>query len=152
MSKETSKENLTMENTTIPTINEELPSGGEVKINHSVVASIVRLAALEVEGAYAVGGSFVDGIAEIFSKKESDRGVRVVEDEAGNYVIEVRVILRFGVELAKTAFQIQENIRQQVAKMTMKNVSKVDVIIDGVKMADSEKKDKNEWHIDSATD
>lgn len=118
----------------IPTISEEQESTmGEIRINHSVVANIVRIAATEVDGVSSVGGSFVDGIAEIFSKKESDRGVRVSEDEVGDYMIEVRVILRFGVDLAKVAVQIQQNISKQVRRMTMKKVSKVDVIIDGVK-------------------
>lgn len=54
---------------TIPTVSEESNTLGEIRINHSVVASIVRLAALEVSGVAAVGGGFVDGIAEIFSKK-----------------------------------------------------------------------------------
>jgi len=119
---------------------------GEIKINHAVVASIVRLAALEVDGTYAIGGSFVDGITELFSKKESERGVRVTEDAAGNYEIELRVVLRFGVELAKTAVLIQQNVRNQVANMTMKPVSRVDVIIDGVKL-DDRNHTKEEFHI-----
>ncbi len=118
---------------------------GEIKINHSVVASIVRLSALEVDGTYSIGGSFVDGITELFSKKESDRGVRVSEDAAGNYEIELRVVLRFGVELAKTAVQIQQNIRDQVSRMTMKPVSRVDVIIDGVKLDDH--RGREEFHV-----
>jgi uncharacterized alkaline shock family protein YloU len=121
---------------------------GDIKINHSVVASIVRLAALEVEGTYAIGGSFVDGITELFSKKESDRGVRVHEDEAGNYEIELRVVLRFGVELAKTAVLIQQNVREQVMRMTMKPVGRVDVIIDGVKL--DEHRGRDEFHIGDA--
>jgi uncharacterized alkaline shock family protein YloU len=73
---------------------EELVVGalGDIKINHSVVASIVRLAALNAEGVYSVGGGFVDSIAEVFSKKESDRGVRVSVDENGDYVIQVNVL------------------------------------------------------------
>lgn len=129
-------------------INEENGSFGDIKINHSVIASIVRLAALEVDGTYAIGGSFVDGITELFSKKESDRGVRVSEDTAGNYEIEVRVVLRFGVELAKTAVQIQQNIREQVARMTMKPVGRVDVIIDGVKLDD--RRTREEFHVGDA--
>ncbi|OIO60374.1 MAG: Asp23/Gls24 family envelope stress response protein [Verrucomicrobia bacterium CG_4_10_14_3_um_filter_43_23] len=129
------KKTDTFEDTKIPTINEESNDMmGDIKINHSVVASIVRLAATEIDGVHAVGSSFVDGIAEIFSKKETERGVRVTEDEAGHYVIDIRVILSFGVELAKVAVQIQENVRSMVTRMTMKNVSRVNVIIDGVKM------------------
>lgn len=131
----------------IPTISEESNSLGDIKINHAVVASIVRLAALEVDGVFSVGSGFVDGIAEIFSKKESDRGVRVSEDEVGSYLIEVRVVLRFGVELAKVAVVVQQNIREQVKKMTMKDVAKVDVIIDGVKMDQPDNSAQSEeWH------
>jgi uncharacterized alkaline shock family protein YloU len=60
---------------TIPTVSEDSNTLGDIRINHSVVASIVRLAALEVVGVTAVGGGFVDGIAEIFSKKGDERGV-----------------------------------------------------------------------------
>lgn len=116
---------------------------GEIKINHSVVASIVRLATLEVKGVYAVGGSFVDGLAEMFSKKESDRGVQVSEDEGGAYLIDIKVVLQFGVELAKIALQIQENVVEKVQHMTMKTVSKVNVIIDGIKMTSPSDKKQN---------
>jgi uncharacterized alkaline shock family protein YloU len=130
---------------------EELVAGalGDIKINHSVVASIVRLAALNAEGVYSVGGGFVDSIAEVFSKKESDRGVRVSVDENGDYVIQVRVIMRFGVELAKVATQVQEHVREQVQRMTSNDVSRVDVIIDGVKLvqANSEREDRDHFSM-----
>ena len=96
MSKETDNQNESI----IPNVSEASNTLGDIRINHSVVASIVRLAALEVSGVAAVGGGFVDGIAEIFSKKGDERGVRVEEDEVGDYRIEIRVILRFGCERA----------------------------------------------------
>jgi uncharacterized alkaline shock family protein YloU len=138
--------------TSIPVPSEESGSLGEIKINHSVVASIVRLAALEVTGVVAVGGGFVDGIAEIFSKKESDRGVRVEEDEVGDYKIEIRVILRFGLELAKVAAQVQQNIADQVQKMTSKQVASVNVIIDGVRMAEPKSESEPNWSSGLHTD
>ena len=114
---------------------------GDIKVNHTVVASIVRLAALEINGVCAVGGGFVDGIADLFSKKESDRGVRVSENEHGNYSIELRVVMEFGTELAKTAYEVQLAVRKQVTNMTGKPVEKVDVVIEGVKMPSVEQKD-----------
>ncbi|MFU8848697.1 MAG: Asp23/Gls24 family envelope stress response protein [Opitutales bacterium] len=140
MSKETENPN----ESSIPTVSEESNSLGDIRINHSVVASIVRLAALEVVGVAAVGGGFVDGIAEIFSKKSDERGVRVEEDEVGDYRIEIRVILRFGVELAAVGTQIQQRIAEQVEKMTSKNVARVNVIIDGVR-TDEEEKAPDAW-------
>jgi uncharacterized alkaline shock family protein YloU len=147
MSKESEKPN----ESSIPTVSEESNSLGDIRINHSVVASIVRLAALEVVGVAAVGGGFVDGIAEIFSKKGDERGVRVEEDEVGDYRIEIRVILRFGVELAAVGTQIQQRISEQVEKMTSKNVSRVNVVIDGVR-TDDEGKDADNWDDAHHTD
>jgi uncharacterized alkaline shock family protein YloU len=128
----------------------EAPGGlGQIKINHSVVASIVRLAALEVPGVHGVGGGLVDEIAEIFSKKENDRGVRVHEDETGLYTIEIRVVLEYGVELAKVAMHIQETVSRQVTHMTMKGVGKVNVIIDGVKLTHVARHSPEETELDA---
>jgi uncharacterized alkaline shock family protein YloU len=139
-----SKESENPNESKIPTLSEDSNTLGDIRINHSVVASIVRLAALEVSGVAAVGGGFVDGITEIFSKKGDERGVRVEEDEVGDYRIEIRLVLRFGVELAATASQVQQRIAQQIEKMTSKNVARVNVIIDGVR-TDDEVKPDNDW-------
>lgn len=145
-----SKEPDNQKESVIPTVTEDSNTLGDIRINHSVVASIVRLAALEVGGVAAVGGGFVDGIAEIFSKKGDERGVRVEEDEAGDYRIEIRVILRFGVELAAVATEIQQRIASQVEKMTSKGVARVNVIIDGVRTDDEKAED--DWNGEPHTD
>ena len=132
------------EETTIPSINEESSSLGEIRINHSVVSSIVRLATLEVPGVCSVAGSFVDGIADIFSKKGDERGVRVDEDEVGDYQIEIRVILRFGLELAAVTPNIQQRVAEQVESMTSKSVARVNVIIDGVRTEAQEQLEQSE--------
>lgn len=115
---------------------------GDIKINHSVVANIVRLATQQVEGVHSVGGGFVEGIAEMFSKKDSERGVRVSENEVGEYVIEVKVNLLFGYELAKVGADIQKSVSEHVLRMTMKPVDRVDVIIDGVRTPTAKEADK----------
>ena len=147
-----SKDKKQANESTIPTVSEESSTLGDIRINHSVVASIVRLAALEVSGVAAVGGSFVDGITEIFSKKGGESGVRVDEDEVGDYRIEARVILRFGVELAAVAGEIQQRIAEQVEKMTSKSVARVNVIIDGVRTEDDTAEDTDQWGDEPHTD
>jgi uncharacterized alkaline shock family protein YloU len=139
--------------TRIPTVSEGSNTLGDISINNSVVASIVRLATLEVAGVAAVGSGFrgVDGIAEIFTKKGDERGVRVELDEVGDYRIEVRVILRFGCPLADVAGQIQQRVIEQVENMTSKNVARVNVIIDGVSTTESSPSE-DEWDEQSHTD
>lgn len=148
-----SKESDKIPESEIPTITEDSNTLGEIHINHSVVASIVRLAALEVPGVTEVcsGGGFVDGITEIFSKKSDERGIQIDKDEVGDYKIRIRVILNFGVELAAVGNAIQQRIAEQVEKMTSKSVASVDIIIDEVR-TNEEIQNKSRWDDQEALD
>jgi uncharacterized alkaline shock family protein YloU len=130
---------------TVPFVSEGDSVLGEIRINHSVVANIVRIATQNVPGVHSVGGGRFEGIADMFAKREGEKGVRVSEDEGGTYQIEVRVILDFGVELARTGGQIQQTVRDEVSKMTSKDVARVDIIIDGVHVADEPKSETGQW-------
>lgn len=137
--------------TNIPLVSEESNTLGDIQINFNVVANIVRLAALEVSGVATVGGGIVDGIAEIFPQKKGfDRGVRVKADEVGDYIIDIKVILKFGVELALIAGQVQHRIAEQVEKMTSRSVARVNVIVEGVKTSETSTSD--DWEDSSHTD
>ena len=132
----------------IPTISEESSELGTIRINHSVIAGIVRLATQSVSGVVNVGGGgVVEGLTDFFSKKESERGVKVTEIDGGGYDIEVRVVLEFGVDLAKTGSAIQEAIRDQILAMTGNHAKNIDVVIDDIKMDVSDKEDDNQTWI-----
>ena len=116
---------------------------GEIRISHTVIQHIVRLATRGVPGVLHVGGSgIVDEIAGIFTKRESSRDISVEEDELENYRIRIHVTLAFGIQLAKCADEIQTAIREQVQNMTNKKVSRVDVFIDGIKEPEEFKQEK----------
>ncbi|WP_309386556.1 Asp23/Gls24 family envelope stress response protein [Cerasicoccus frondis] len=130
---------------TIPVPTEESDEVDEIKITFQVVANIVKMSTMEVDGVYSVkDGS--DGIWETFGGRKSEKGVEVIEDEAGEYVIKIHVELLFGVKLADTARIIQQHVREQVETMTGKSVSKVDVYIDGVREVAPKIEDKDTWN------
>jgi uncharacterized alkaline shock family protein YloU len=134
---------------------DEPPELGDIKINHNVIASIVRLAALQVKGVAGVGGGIVDGIGELFAKREADhRGVRVNESEDGVYSIEVRLIVAYGSEIGRTSYDVQVAVRKQVMAMTGKDVARVDVVIEGVRLPSDTPPDKSDelWPETPATD
>jgi len=139
-----------------PTRIDDQPELGEIKINHTVVASIVRLAALQIKGVAAVGGGLVDGISELFAKREADsRGVKVVENASDSYAIELRIAVLYGTEIGRTAYEVQLAVRRQVMAMTGKDVNKVDVIIEGVRLpSDSSPAERTDdvWPEAPATD
>ena len=135
----------------IPMISEESSELGTIRINHSVVAGIVRLATQSVAGVVNVGGGgVVEGLTDFFSKKESERGVKVTESAESGYEIEVRVVLEFGVDLAKIGTTIQESIRDQILAMTGNHAKNIDVVIDDIKMDGGGKDlDEDNWSSDS---
>ena len=136
----------------IPTISEESSELGTIRINHSVIAGIVKLATQSVQGVVNVGGGgVVEGLTDFFSKKESERGVRVSESANGGYDIEVRVVLEFGVDLAKVGIAIQESIRDQILSMTGNHAKTIDVVIDDIKMELGEKDSEDDQWASSAT-
>lgn len=108
---------------------------GSISINNEVVANIVAMAAKEVTGVVSLAsGGIKDDIAGLFGgKRESGSAVSIQETPEGAYHIKVKLILTFGVQLAKVAQNVQESVRDQVENMTNKDVSKVDVIVDGVR-------------------
>lgn len=135
---------------------DDQPALGQIQINHNVIASIVRLAALQVKGVAGVGGGLVDGLGEIFAKRESNhRGVKVSEDGTDGYGIEIRLVVSYGSDIGKTACDVQVAVRKQVMAMTGKNVSRVDVIIEGVRLPSdvaNEGRTDDLWPEASATD
>ena len=79
-------------------------------------------------------------------KKNPSAGVSVTEQEDGTYKIEVRVVLRFGVDLAKTGATIQEAIRDQILSMTGNHASVIDVVIDDIKQESLDRdEDEDTW-------
>ena len=133
---------------------DDQPDLGDIRINHNVIAGIVRLAALQVKGVAGVGGGIADGIGEIFTKKEADnRGVRVNETDEGQYAIEVRIVVAYGSEIGQTAYEVQLDVRKQIMAMTGKDVSKVDVTIEGVRLpGDQPNADEDLWPEQASAD
>lgn len=112
---------------------QEDSSLGSISINNEVVANIVAMAARQVPGVMSLAsGGLKEDIAGFFGSKR-DGTVSITEDENGSYVIGVKLILTFGVQLAKVAEEVQIAIRDQVHNMTNKNVSRVNVVVDGIR-------------------
>ena len=107
---------------------EEGAEQGEIKIHHHVIATIARLAALKVPGVASLSPSFAQGLARIFGKKADDTGIRVLLLESG-VVIDLYVVVNFGVRIPQVAWQIQNEVRQAVEQMSGKNVRAVNVVV-----------------------
>ncbi|MCD8483220.1 MAG: Asp23/Gls24 family envelope stress response protein [Verrucomicrobia bacterium] len=114
---------------------------GSIHINHDVVASIVNLAAREVNGVVAVGsGGLKEDLAGLIGKKS---GVTISEDESNGYAISIKLVLTFGVQLAKVAEEVQYAVKEKVEYMTNQGVARVDVTVEGVRYPEPEEDEDN---------
>lgn len=104
---------------------------GTVRISDEVVSIIAGIAATEVEGVAGMAGGFVGGISEMLGKRNLSKGVRV---EVGDReaIIDVFMIVEYGVRIPKVAQLVQENVKQAVESMTGLNVIQVNIHVQGV--------------------
>ncbi len=109
---------------------------GLIKIHGNVISSIVRRAALSIDGISRLSGSsFVDNIAEIVgSRKMHDRSIAIEIDE-DRVAVEIKVNLLFGYNVPETAALVQSVIIEEVEKVTGMTVTNVNVIIQEIEEA-----------------
>lgn len=111
---------------------------GEIKINNAVIQQIVALATKEVDGVASIGRhGFVDELTAKLSTRKETYGVIVEENDDDLYLITIRVILYYGYDLAQVAVNIQNSVREQIQKMTNKQILRIDVIIEDIEMPPS---------------
>ncbi len=114
----------------------ELPQDVEksdtVKISPDVVATIAGVATTEIAGVAGMCSSFAGGIAEkLGAKKNPAKGIKV-EIKENNVLIDLFIIVEFGIRIPELAWEIQESVKNSVETMTGLSVEKVNVHIDGI--------------------
>ena len=108
-------------------------SMGKIEIAPEVIEVITGIAASEVEGLSTMRGNFATGVVERFGKKSHSKGVKVELTDTG-ILIDLYVVLDFGVSIPKVAGKLQTNIRQALKNMTALDAEEVNVHVVGIEM------------------
>lgn len=105
---------------------------GNVKISVEVISTVAGIATAEISGVAGMSGSVVGGIAEILGgKKNKGKGVKVEVNE-NKAVIDLYIIVDYGVRIPEIAWEVQENVKNSVESMTGMTVEKVNIHVEGV--------------------
>lgn len=107
---------------------------GEVKIHENVIASLVRRAALSVEGVSRLAGNtLVDSIAEVVgSRRMQSRAITIELGEDNRVALEIKLVLKFGFNIPDVAGKVQKAIIEGVEKVTGMTVTKVGVVFQDI--------------------
>lgn len=126
------------ENNEISYIEETTNKTGNISYANDVIAIIAGLAATEIAGISGMSGGITSGIAEMLGRKNLTKGVKV-EVGTEETAIDLNVIVDYGVQIHKVAFDVQENVKKAVETMTGLHVVEVNVYVQGVNVAQEPK-------------
>jgi len=109
---------------------------GKIVISEEVVATIAGIAAIECYGlAGMVSRKMLkDGIVELLGKENLSRGVEVrfIDDQT---VIDLYIIVSYGVRISEVAHNIIDKVAYTVQKVLGIEVAKVNINVQGVKVS-----------------
>lgn len=107
---------------------------GDIKIHENVIATLVRKAALTIEGVSRLAGSsLVDNIAEIVgSRRMQARAIALEMDESHRVAIEVKINILVGYNVPELAQNVQKAVIEMVEQTTGMSVTKVNVLVQDI--------------------
>lgn len=113
---------------------------GTIKIANEVVAIIASLAAGEIEGVASMSGGVGSGIAEMLGHK---KGVKVETDD-DECVVDLSVIVEYGISIPDVAENIQLNVKDAIESMTGLNAVEINIHVQGVHFSNGEDSEEEE--------
>jgi uncharacterized alkaline shock family protein YloU len=116
---------------------------GSIKISDDVIAVCAARAALETQGVYSFASAvFTDAISEsLLGKIPESKGVKVNQND-DEVVIDLYIIVRYGIKIPSVAWNIQENVKHEVEKFSGLKVSYVNIHVQGIHFNDKNETSK----------
>ena len=109
---------------------------GKIIITKEVFANLAGTAAMECYGLVGMASQkFKDGLVELLGMEALSKGV-VVSIKGDIVLIDLHVIVGYGVKISEVANNVMEKVRYVIENMTGVTVSRVNVNIQGVRVID----------------
>ena len=109
----------------------DVPELGAVYVTENVLGVISAIAALEVDGVYAMAGGITPDMVTKTSMKKLAKSVHV-EVDGSQVNISVKLIIKMNENIIKISKKVQDKVKQSVENMTCLEVVNVDVNIASV--------------------
>lgn len=110
---------------------------GNIKIADEVIIAYVYEAVNATDGVATLAGGISDSISKSFlGKNPQFRGIRINQTDEG-ILIDVSVIVRYGVKIPEVAWDLQESVKRGVEGVTGETVKAVNIHVQGVSTDDA---------------
>jgi uncharacterized alkaline shock family protein YloU len=105
---------------------------GVVKISDEVIAVCVLNSTLRTKGVYGLSGGLTDSLTKnILGKEPLYKGIKINQSDDG-VVIDISVIVDYGVKIPDVAWNVQENVKNEVEDIIGVPVNAVNIHVMGV--------------------
>ncbi|MFH1360566.1 MAG: Asp23/Gls24 family envelope stress response protein [Candidatus Omnitrophota bacterium] len=109
---------------------------GSIQIHKKVLADIAYSTIHEIEGVSLIPGDLMTRVMD-FCGKTSYPGISVHIDPEGEVMIEVKILVHYGINIPDIARQVQDAIRTRVEKIAEINLKDIHVNIQGIERGKS---------------
>lgn len=113
-------------------------NNGIIRVSDEVVAVLAANATLKTKGVADLAGDFTNALSKsILGKELLSKGVKASQNEEG-VIVDVFVIIEYKMNIPSVAWDIQENVKNEITSMTGLKVNAVNINIQGVQMPEEE--------------
>ena len=110
------------------------------RISDEVIAVCAINATLKTEGVAGMEGGITDELSRNLLGRDSlTKGAKVSQDEDG-ITVDLDILVRYSVSIPAVAWDIQENVKNEIRAMTDLNVRAVNIHVKGVEIPSEDKK------------
>ncbi len=104
---------------------------GSIQIHKKVIGDIAALAVEEIDGVSLIPKDMGLQFLDLFGHKKTP-GVLVSVDKNNQVTIELKVYVRYGINIPEAARQVQDVVRMAVEKSTDVHLREVNVNVQGI--------------------
>ncbi|CCQ93645.1 conserved hypothetical protein [[Clostridium] ultunense Esp] len=107
---------------------------GYIDIDDNVIATIAGLSAMESYGIVGMASkNATDGFFELLKRENLSKGIKVHIDK-DQILIDLHVILQYGIRISVVAENIIEKVKFNVENLTGLKVKKINVYVQGIRV------------------
>lgn len=104
---------------------------GSIKIHKHVLAEISKAAVEEIDGVTLAPPGFAGSLLDLCGIKNYS-GISVAVDKDNTVTLEIKIHIRYGLQIPDTARQVQDAVREAVERATDVDLRDVHVSVHGV--------------------
>lgn len=121
-------------------VNKEM--NGTITFANEVLATIAGVAACDIKGVAGMSGGFKDGIVDLLGRKNLTKGVKVTMQEGNQAVVDLQIVVEFGVSVPEVCANMQESVIYALETMAGIQVNAVNISVQGIRVKDQNEENK----------